>query len=122
MIFTPFGKSFVSALLFSMFFSTRHEHLYATIKANIITSGEFFERLSELNGCPVVLCTLSMLSNDILRKLGAFRRVPLHTVVVDEASQIEIGDYIPLFSNFTTVRKVIFIGDNMQCMSCLFCI
>lgn len=104
------------------FFSTRHEHLYTSIRTNTITSGEFSGRLSQLNGCPVVLCTLSMLSNDTLRKQGVFRRVPLHTVVVDEASQIEVGDYIPLFTNFSTIRKAIFIGDNMQCRSCVFCI
>ena len=114
------GKSFVSSLLFSLFFSPRHEHLYTTIKANIIPGSEFSGRLSELNGCPVVLCTLSMLSNDSLRRQGVFRRTPLHTVVIDEASQIEVGDYIPLFTNFPTIRKAVFIGDNMQCESCLF--
>jgi hypothetical protein len=103
-----------------MVFSPRHEHLYTSIRANIITGGEFKERLSELNGCPVVLCTLSMLSSTTLMWQGVFRRTPLHTVVIDEASQIEIGDYIPLFTNFPTVRKVVFIGDNMQCESCLF--
>lgn len=61
-----------------------------------------------------------MLSSGTLMREGAFSRTPLHTVVIDEASQIEVGDYIPLFSNFPTVRKVVFIGDNMQCESCLF--
>ena len=69
-----------------------------------------------------MLCTLGMLSSNALRMQGAFRKAPLHTVVVDEASQIEIGDYIPLFSSFTTIRKVIFIGDNMQCRFFPFCI
>ena len=101
-------------------FSCRHEHLYTSIKANTIISGEFSGRLSELQGCPVVLCTLSMLSSEALRKQGAFISNPLHTVVVDEASQIEIGDYVPLFTDFPTVRKAIFIGDNMQCEYCLF--
>jgi superfamily I DNA and/or RNA helicase len=93
----------------------RHEHLYTNIRANLITSEEFSERLSELHGCPVVLCTLSMLSSDSLSRRGAFRMVPVRTVVVDEASQIEIGDYIPIFSTITTIRKVTFIGDDMQC-------
>lgn len=116
-----FGEFFVSGSFPCCHFFTRHEHLYSTnIKVNTITSGEFSNGLSELNGCPVVLCTLSMLSSDTLRMQGAFRKNPLHTVVIDEASQIEIGDYIPLFSSFTTIRKVIFIGDNMQCELCLF--
>ncbi|KAI9574012.1 P-loop containing nucleoside triphosphate hydrolase protein [Boletus coccyginus] len=109
-----FGLSHWKLLVSNEFYTFWHEHLYTSIKANIITSGEFLERLSELNGCPVVLCTLSMLSNDLLRKQGAFRKVPLHTVIVDEASQIEIGDYIPLFSNFTTIRKVIFIEPLLK--------
>ncbi|KAF8843771.1 hypothetical protein BDN67DRAFT_896582 [Paxillus ammoniavirescens] len=96
------------------FYAFWHEHLYTNILANLITSGEFSGRLSELRGCPVVLCTLSMLSSDTLRRLGAFRMVPVRTVVVDEASQIEIGDYIPIFSTITTIRKVTFIGDDMQ--------
>lgn len=118
--FMLIGKSFASSLSFSLFFTTRHEHLYTTIKTKTITSGEFHGRLDELNGCPIVLCTLGMLSSDMLRKQGVFERNPLHTVVVDEASQIEVGDYIPLFSNFTTIRKVIFIGDDMQCRFILF--
>ncbi|KAG9314976.1 P-loop containing nucleoside triphosphate hydrolase protein [Chiua virens] len=96
------------------FYEHWHEHLYTTIRTHTITSSEFKGRLSELSGCPVVLCTLSMLSSDVLRWGGAFRMAPLHTVVVDEASQIEIGDYIPLFSSFSTIRKAIFIGDDMQ--------
>jgi regulator of nonsense transcripts 1 len=109
-----FGLTNWKLLVSDGFYADWHEHLYTTIKTNTITSGEFHGRLDELNGCPVVLCTLGMLSSDMLRKQGVFERNPLHTVVVDEASQIEVGDYIPLFSNFTTIRKVIFIGDDMQ--------
>ncbi|KAF8554481.1 hypothetical protein OG21DRAFT_1391444, partial [Imleria badia] len=47
-------------LVSNEFYEFWHEHLYTTIKANTITSKDFEERLSELNGCPVVLCTLSM--------------------------------------------------------------
>ncbi|KAG6374408.1 P-loop containing nucleoside triphosphate hydrolase protein [Boletus reticuloceps] len=109
-----FGLTHWKLLVSDDFYVHWHEHLYTTIRANTISSGEFKDRLSELNNCPVVLCTLSMLSSNFLRVLGAFRRNPLHTIVIDEASQIEIGDYIPIFSNFTTIRKAIFIGDNMQ--------
>lgn len=39
----------------------------------------------------------------------------MNSVVVDEASQIEIGQYLPLFESFgDTLRKLCFIGDNQQ--------
>lgn len=71
--------------------------------------------MGQLRDCPVVLCTLSMLSSFKLHQLGVFKRVPLKKIVVDEASQIEIGEYIPLFTNTSTIRKVTFIGDDKQC-------
>ena len=37
------------------------------------------------------------------------------TVVVDEASQIEIGNYIPLLSSYSSIRKICFFGDDKQC-------
>lgn len=75
-------------------------------------------KISCLQGVKVILCTLSMLSNSRITK---FTKVnPLHTLVVDEASQIEIGDYISVFSDFKhTLRKVCFIGDDKQC-KCFF--
>lgn len=34
---------------------------------------------------------------------------------MDEASQIELGDYIPLMvDHSTTLKKVVFIGDDKQ--------
>ncbi|KAI6137728.1 P-loop containing nucleoside triphosphate hydrolase protein [Pisolithus tinctorius] len=69
-----------------------HEHLYTSIHANIIVSNEFVDggALSgQLSGCPVVLCTLGMLSSPTLHHSGAFGEVQLQTIVVDEASQIE---------------------------------
>jgi superfamily I DNA and/or RNA helicase len=66
-----------------------------------------------LLGCKVILCTLSMLSNS---KLAVFTRlVPIELVIVDEASQIEIGDYVPMLSRFqATLQKLVFIGDDKQ--------
>jgi len=56
-----------------------------------------------------------MLSNNSLKRCGVFRVIPIITLVVDEASQIEIGDYVPVFNKFkTTIRKVCFIGDDKQ--------
>jgi superfamily I DNA and/or RNA helicase len=43
------------------------------------------------------------------------RLVPSQTLIVDEASQIEIGDYFPLLDRFKhTLSKLVFIGDNKQ--------
>ena len=48
---------------------------------------------------------------------GITRLVPLETVLVDEASQIEIGDYLPMLSRFgQDIRKLAFIGDDKQRM------
>jgi superfamily I DNA and/or RNA helicase len=80
----------------------------------MIRSNEFTKLSpSRLTGSKVMLCTLSMLSSVFLSKFTRF--VPLRTLVVDEASQIKIGDYIPAFLTFSlSLRKVCFIGDDKQ--------
>ena len=62
-----------------------------------------------------------MLAND---KIRVFTHVvPIQTVIFDEASQIEIGDYVPMLIRFRpSLRKLIFIGDNKQCESDSLCI
>lgn len=67
----------------------------------------------QLLGSRVILCTLSMLSHN---KLATFiRLVPPQTLIFDEASQIEIGDYFPMLHRFLpTLRKIVFIGDDKQ--------
>ncbi|KAF9485152.1 P-loop containing nucleoside triphosphate hydrolase protein [Pholiota conissans] len=94
-----------------------HEHLYEKIEHNVIRSDSFppsviaTERM--LLGSRVLLCTLSMLSNDKLATIA--RVVPLQTIIFDEASQIEIGDYLPLLVRFRlTLHKLVFIGDDKQ--------
>jgi len=90
------GWQFVLELLYF-----RHEHLYEKIERNLIRSDGFndivtMERL--LLGSRVLFCTISMLSN---MKMSDFSRlVPLQTVIFDEASQIEIGDYFPMLVHF----------------------
>lgn len=67
----------------------------------------------------VILCTLCTISN--VRLVAFTRLVPVELVVVDEASQIEIGDYLPLLLRFQmTLRKLVFIGDDKQCSSLSF--
>ena len=94
----------------------RHEHIYTKVQDNVIRS-ECFAKISShvLKDCKVMLCTLSMLSNRFIHKFTS--RIPVRTLVVDEASQIEVGDYVTVFSDFhSTLCKAIFIGDDKQCM------
>jgi hypothetical protein len=42
----------------------------------------------------VVLCTLSMLSNPALLNAHVFKVVPVEFLIIDEASQINISDYM----------------------------
>ena len=55
-----------------------------------------------------------MLSSPSFKGSGIAKYVPIKILVVDEASQIEIGDYLPVFANYETIRKVCFIGDDKQ--------
>ncbi|KAJ7158645.1 P-loop containing nucleoside triphosphate hydrolase protein [Mycena filopes] len=91
-----------------------HGHLYEGIKPYFIRSDEFRTMpLSRIKGCQVILCTLSMLSSRWLSKFT--NQIPVNAIIVDEASQIEIGDYLPAFSNFqTSLRKICLIGDDKQ--------
>jgi regulator of nonsense transcripts 1 len=54
-----------------------------------------------------------MLSNP--RLVTFMRLVPVETIIIDEASQIEIGDYIPVLCRFPRLQKLVFIGDDKQC-------
>jgi hypothetical protein len=108
---------FLLCSLITSFF-VRHEHLYGKIVNNLIRSDDFVEDLVAMErlllGSRVVLCTLSMLSNPRLATI--MRIVPPQTIIFDEASQIEIGDYFPLFYRFVhTIQKLVFIGDDKQC-------
>ena len=86
----------------------------------MIESGNFKKTVEEnarlLLGSRVILCTMSMLSTNKLTQRGFTKIVPVQTVIVDEASQIEAGDYLPIFARYkTTLRKMVFIGDDKQC-------
>ena len=92
--------------------------MYEIIGRNMIESGDF--RKSDLEnermvlGSRVMLCTISMLSSR--RVMESFTKiVPVQTVIIDEASQIEVGDYLPILARYrTSLRKMIFIGDDKQ--------
>ncbi|KAK0450251.1 hypothetical protein EV421DRAFT_1323804 [Armillaria borealis] len=91
-----------------------HEDLYLLIQSHIIPSADFwFQTPQKLQGIKVFLCTLSMLSS----KINKFTFVvPLRCMVVDEASQIKVAEYINVFTGFkSTLQKICFIGDDKQC-------
>ncbi|PCH42407.1 nucleoside triphosphate hydrolase protein [Wolfiporia cocos MD-104 SS10] len=106
---------YVGCSFFFLFAHTigRHEHLYRDLNRNIIRSHQFKNGPRLLQGASVVLCTLSMLSNPHIKDLSHV--VPLTTLVVDEASQIAVQNYIPPLSAFSSFRKMCFIGDDRQC-------
>ena len=96
----------------------RHEHLYEKLATCLIRSDDFKKSIVEasrqLLDCKVILCTLSMFSNP---NIDVYLRVlPVEMIVLDEASQIECGDYLPVFHQFhSTLSKLVFIGDDKQC-------
>ncbi|KAK7033223.1 regulator of nonsense transcripts 1 [Favolaschia claudopus] len=94
-----------------------HEHLYDKINPNLIRSDcleqDVVAAERQFLGSQVILCTLSMLSN--ARIFLITRIVPLQIVIVDEASQVQVGDFLPMISLFpTSLRKLVFIGDDNQ--------
>ncbi|KAG2743528.1 P-loop containing nucleoside triphosphate hydrolase protein [Suillus brevipes Sb2] len=101
----------------------RHEHLYERLEHCFIRSDSFGGgpvAISRLlinehtnKHTRVILCTLSMLSNPRIEDFT--RQVPVQTVIFDEASQIEVGDYLPLLHRFQhSLQKMVFIGDDKQ--------
>ena len=86
----------------------------------MIESGDF-EPTAEGNerlilGSRVILCTISMLSAGRIASKGFTKLVPVQTVIVDEASQIEVGDYLPMLARHKrSLRKIVFISDDKQC-------
>ncbi|KAG6900797.1 hypothetical protein C0993_000116 [Termitomyces sp. T159_Od127] len=91
-----------------------HEHIYAqSVKDNIIISDRFrYVSPRDIKGCKVMLCTLSMLSNIYIGKFTS--QNPIKTLIVDEASQIEINNYVSVLVTSSKLRKMCFIGDDRQ--------
>lgn len=57
-----------------------------------------------------------MISSRKLQDGGFTQTIPVTNVIIDEASQIEVGQYVPLFKSFgKTLRKICFVGDDKQC-------
>lgn len=100
---------------------TRHDHLYEKIKGRVLATDWNFpktaQKLQEAlgNHCRVILCTLSMFMTPKLRKIGLIDRfMPPTTLIVDEASQIEIANYLIPFQLMGCLKRVCFVGDDKQ--------
>ncbi|KAG2744875.1 hypothetical protein P692DRAFT_20742909 [Suillus brevipes Sb2] len=94
-----------------------HEDLYQSLEHCFIRSDLFGGSVVEISrlllDARVILCTLSMLSNPNIDTIT--RIVSVQTVIFDEASQIEVGDYVPLLQRFQhSLEKMVFIGDDKQ--------
>ncbi len=103
--------------LFTQPRSRRHEHLYTLIERNLVRSDDFVDdRLAmarQLLDSRIILCTLSMLTHERMSTIA--RIVPVQTIIFDEASQIEVGDYLPVIHRFaSSLQKMVFIGDDKQ--------
>ncbi|TRM64357.1 P-loop containing nucleoside triphosphate hydrolase protein [Schizophyllum amplum] len=100
-----------------------HEHLYQQIEHRVIRSDEFpgtpHEAERMVGGARVVLCTLNTLSLGRIQALT--HAVPVQTVLVDEAGQIEMGDFLPMLHLYrSNLEKVVFVGDDKQYRMPLF--
>lgn len=83
-------------------FNRRHEHIYEQILKNLIRTDELPDNIlgmSRLIGSSkVILSTLGLLSNPTLEQNGLYDVVPFERLVVDEASQINVFEYMVHFT------------------------
>lgn len=100
------------------FYVEWHEHLYVQIQEKLMRSDELPDNVMgmgrALGDSCIVLSTLSMLSNPALEANGTFDLVPVERLVIDEASQIKIFEFISVFEKFQDLEKVCFFGDPKQ--------
>lgn len=122
-----------------MAYLCRHEELYEEVKDVVIRSDGLNQNVPKsiirqmFDGVTLVLSTLSMLSNPLLTDHGIFKIIPMRSLVIDEASQIDVFEFmVPvlgifgskcfvilstqhLFYKFSKdLKKVCFFGDPRQ--------
>ena len=107
--------------------------MYEKIQDKVIRSDELRDVSKTFRDITVVLCTLSMLSNPKLADTGLFDILPVNSLVIDEASQIDVFEFMVspglafwaisdtlrlsqhLFYKFSKeLTKVCFFGDPKQ--------
>ncbi|KAJ7576716.1 P-loop containing nucleoside triphosphate hydrolase protein [Mycena floridula] len=100
------------------FYVEWHEHIYERIQRNTLRVDELPKHkvalVSALCGSRIILSTISALSNPGLDDNHMFRIVPVERLVIDEASQIGVFDYLFIFHKFKSLEKVCFFGDPQQ--------
>ena len=66
-------------------------------------------------GIKVILCTLAMLTATLLRRINLHELLPPHSLIVDEASQITMSDFLPAMYHLGEhIRRLGFVGDPKQ--------
>ncbi|KAL5478689.1 hypothetical protein ACEPAI_1966 [Sanghuangporus weigelae] len=101
------------------FYHEWHEHIYDDrVTDSLIRTDELPNGVQDVEvtfyGVNVILCTISTLSNPSLNDKRIFEFVPVSNLIVDEASQIGIFNYMHIFANFKRLSKVCFFGDPKQ--------
>ncbi|KIK52416.1 hypothetical protein GYMLUDRAFT_233465 [Collybiopsis luxurians FD-317 M1] len=80
------------------FYVEWHEHIYEKIQEKLIRTDRLPKHQLALSrkigSSTVILSTLTLLSNPALEQNGMFDIVPVRNLVVDEASQIDIFEYM----------------------------
>ena len=104
------------------FLVTRHEHLYCEIQEKVRRSDELpTEKVAmerELGGSHIILSTLSMISNPSLHDNGTFDIIPVERLVIDEASQINIFEF--MVSNYFPLPPFQALSPLVRCSTYLF--
>jgi len=84
----------------------RHEELYAEIEDMVIRSDELpnsQKGVSRIFGdVTVVLCTLATLND-----CGLFRVIPVRSLVIDEASQIDVFEFMVMIPVLAFMDKLV---------------
>ena len=66
-------------------------------------------------GVKVILCTLAMLTGFPLFGIELHTLLPPHSLIVDEASQITMSDFLPsMYLLGDQIRRLGFVGDPKQ--------
>ncbi|SJL10795.1 uncharacterized protein ARMOST_14189 [Armillaria ostoyae] len=89
-----------------------HGHIYTKVKDRLLRVDRLPKNQKDLRRTigrsNIILSTLSMLSNPALDQNGMLNLVPPKSLVVDEASQINVFDYM------NEMKQVCFFGDPKQ--------
>ncbi|CAO1638479.1 unnamed protein product [Sympodiomycopsis kandeliae] len=105
-------------LVSAAFYREWHEHHYIGLEKHVIVTdllGDLGQTRRALDGVRVILSTLSGISSIRLDQGQVFRIRPLNLLLVDEASQLVIGNYPHVFAqHHRTLQKVVFLGDDRQ--------